>query len=429
MQINKNIKKEPFWWSHAKPNLIDELEWQSTADVVIVGAGYTGLSAALYLLNSNLKVIIIDSEIAGYGASSRNGGITSGKIKPRFRELESKFGKELSKQIIKEGEIARQDLYNFIKKEKINCDLKINGMFIGATSNNGFENQKKENDFNYKFIGEENTIIEKKDVSNFICSNKYVGGIFDEKIGSIHPSKLVLSMIKLVKNNNGYIFNNTKFKNSEKKGGFFHISTSQGLIKANHLIIATNAYTDKNLPWLRKRLIPVISEMISTSEIGNNRVNSLMPKLSSFGEALNLFYYFRPSPDGKRILIGGRRVRYYNEDPTKKLRDGLFKIFPELNSIEISNHWYGYVTFPIDQIPKLVMHKGIIYAAGYCGSGTVWSRWFGKKAAEIILNFEQKSVFYNIPFKKIPFYNGKPWFIPIAMEYFKIQDWWINSRE
>ena len=429
MKTDQKKFNEPYWWSQAKPELIDELEWQTTSDVLIVGAGYTGLSAALTLLKSGLKVIIIDSELPGYGASSRNGGITSGKIKPSFKELVSKFGLDLSKKMIKEGEVARQDLYDFIRKEKIDCDLKINGMFTGAISKKGFENQKKEVGFNLETLGIENTIVEEKDVSNFICSKKYIGGIFDKKIGSIHPAKLVLSMINMVRKNGGFIFNKTYFKNSEKKGTLFHIVTNRGLVRSKHLIIATNAYTDKNLPWLRKKLIPVISEMISTSEIGNNRVNSLMPKLSTFGEALNLFHYFRPSPDGKRILIGGRRIRYNNKDKTKKLMNGLLEIFPELKEVEISNHWYGYVTFPFDQIPKLVMYNGIIYAAGYCGSGTVWSRWFGKKAAEIILNFEQRSAFYNIPFKKIPFYNGYPWFVPIAIEYFKFQDWWINSKE
>ena len=429
MQKNLKIKNEPYWWSDAKPDFIDQVEWSSNADVLIVGAGYTGLSAALTLLDSGLKVIIIDKEIAGFGASSRNGGITSGKIKPSIRELKSKFGLDLSKQIVEEGNLARKDLYDFIKKEKIDCDLKINGMFVGATSKKGLENQKKETDFNFRSIGIENKIIEKKDVPDFIESNKYVGGIFDKRIGSIHPAKLVKSMIHLVQKKGGLIFDKTTFKKSERNGKKFYIWTNKGLVKSNHLIIATNAYTDKNIPWLRKKLIPVISEMISTCEIGNNRVNSLMPKLTTFGEALNLFYYFRPSPDGKRILIGGRRVRYNNENPTKKLKSGLLEIFPGLNDIEISNHWYGFVTFPVDQLPKLVMHEGIIYAAGYCGSGTVWSRWFGKKAAEIILNFEQKSAFYNIPFRKIPFYNGYPWFVPVAIKYFKMQDWWINSRE
>ena len=429
MQKTLKIKNEPYWWSDAKPEFVAQEEWPSNADVVIVGAGYTGLSAALTLLDSGLKVIIIDKEIAGFGASSRNGGITSGKIKPSIRELKAKFGLDLSKQIVEEGNLARKDLYNFIKKEKIDCDLKINGMFVGATSKKGLENQKKESDFNFRTIGIENKIIEKKDVPDFIESNKYVGGIFDDKIGSIHPAKLVKSMIHLVLKKGGLIFDKTTFKKSERNGKKFNILTNKGLVKSNHLIIATNAYTDKNIPWLRKKLIPVISEMISTCEIGNNRVNSLMPKLTTFGESLNLFYYFRPSPDGKRILIGGRRVRYNNENPTKKLKSGLLEIFPGLNDIEISNHWYGFVTFPVDQIPKLVMHEGIIYAAGYCGSGTVWSRWFGKKAAEIILNFEQKSAFYNIPFRKIPFYNGYPWFVPVAIKYFKMQDWWINSRE
>lgn len=429
MQKNLKIKNEPYWWSDAKPDFIDQVEWSSNADVLIVGAGYTGLSAALTLLDSGLKVIIIDKEIAGFGASSRNGGITSGKIKPSIRELKGKFGLDLSKQIVEEGNLARKDLYDFIKKEKIDCDLKINGMFVGATSKKGLENQKKETDFNFRSIGIENKIIEKKDVPDFIESNKYVGGIFDKRIGSIHPAKLVKSMIHLVQKKGGLIFDKTTFKKSERNGKKFYIWTNKGLVKSNHLIIATNAYTDKNIPWLRKKLIPVISEMISTCEIGNNRVNSLMPKLTTFGEALNLFYYFRPSPDGKRILIGGRRVRYNNENPTKKLKSGLLEIFPGLNDIEISNHWYGFVTFPVDQIPKLVMHEGIIYAAGYCGSGTVWARWFGKKAAEIILNFETKSAFYNIPFRKIPFYNGYPWFVPVAIKYFKMQDWWINSRE
>ena len=95
----------------------------------------------------------------------------------------------------------------------------------------------------------------------------------------------------------------------------------------------------------------------------------------------------------------------------------------------ISNHWHGFVTFPFDQLPKLVIHNKIIYAAGYCGSGTVWARWMGKKAAEIVLNLESESAFFNIPFKKMPFYNGNPWFLPIAIEYYKVQDWWLNSRK
>ena len=429
MEPDKNLKYEPYWWLHAKPNLMQDRDWQSNADIVIVGSGYTGLSAALTLLESNLKVVIIESEIPGFGASSRNGGITSGKIKPSFTNLKNRFGLEKAKLLIEEGTRARNDLYDFIKNENIECEFKNNGMFIGATSQKGFDKQKREAGELYELIGSETDVVEKQDLKKFINSPKYLGGTFDKDIGSIHPAKLLSSMVKLVLKRKGYIFSKAKFLGSERRNGSFNITTERGSIIAKHLIIATNAYTDKNLPWLRKRLVPVISEMISTNSIGENRVKSLMPKLCTFAEALNVFYYFRPSPDGTRILIGGRRVRYGDESPTKKLVNGLLDIFPDLKDTNISNHWYGYVTFPFDQLPKLVMHDGIIYAAGYCGSGTVWARWMGKKAAEIVLNLEGKSAFYNIPFKKMPFYNGYPWFVPIAIEYYKIKDWWINSRK
>ena len=429
MKPNQHITYEPYWWAHAKPFLIKEKDWQSKADAVIVGSGYTGLSAALTLLDANLKVVIIDSEMPGYGASSRNGGITSGKIKPSLRVLTKRFGSKLAKLLIKEGNTARQDLYNFIKNENIECDLENNGMLVGATSQKAFDNQKREAEELFESVGSKTDIVEKQDIQNFINSPKYIGGSFDKDIGSIHPAKLVSSMTKLVSKKNGYIFSKAKFLGSEKQNRLFKVSTERGKIIAKHLIIATNAYTDKNIPWLRKRLVPVISEMIATDPIGENRVKSLMPKLNTFGEALNVFYYFRPSPDHTRILIGGRRVRFGNENRSSKLNNGLFGIFPDLKGTLISNHWHGYVTFPFDQLPKLVMHDGIIHAAGYCGSGTVWARWMGKKAAEIILNLESKSAFYNIPFKKIPFYNGHPWFLPVAIEYYKIQDWWVNSRE
>ena len=198
MKPNQHITYEPYWWAHAKPFLIKEKDWQSKADAVIVGSGYTGLSAALTLLDANLKVVIIDSEMPGYGASSRNGGITSGKIKPSLRVLTKRFGSKLAKLLIKEGNTARQDLYNFIKNENIECDLENNGMLVGATSQKAFDNQKREAEELFESVGSKTDIVEKQDIQNFINSPKYIGGSFDKDIGSIHPAKLVSSMTKLV---------------------------------------------------------------------------------------------------------------------------------------------------------------------------------------------------------------------------------------
>ena len=100
MKPEKDIKYEPYWWLHAKPHLKEHRDWQSNADVVIIGSGYTGLSAALTLLDKKLKVVLIDSQLPGYGASSRNGGITSGSIKPSFKVLKKRFGLEKAKKMM-----------------------------------------------------------------------------------------------------------------------------------------------------------------------------------------------------------------------------------------------------------------------------------------------------------------------------------------
>jgi glycine/D-amino acid oxidase-like deaminating enzyme len=212
----------------------------------------------------------------------------------------------------------------------------------------------------------------------------------------------------------------------------FRVETSRGIIHAGHVISATNAYTDDGQPWLRRRLVPVISEMIATEELSENMVRSLMPGLNMYGEALQLGYYYRPSPDGKRILLGGRRMSPNPAKARKRLVEGLTSIFPQLADIAITNHWFGFVAFPFDQLPKLTVNDGVIYPSGYCGSGTVWARWLGQKAAHMVLaDLDEsafpacafpESTFRGVPFRTMPFYSGDPWFLPLAMGLYAVQD-------
>ena len=104
--------------------------------------------------------------------------------------------------------------------------------------------------------------------------------------------------------------------------------------------------------------MPVISEMIATENIGENMVRSLMPSLSMHSELLELGFYFRPAPDRKRILLGGRRLNSNPSMARRRLKDGLISIFPQLKEIGLSHHWFGFVAFPFDQLPKLVVHDG-----------------------------------------------------------------------
>ena len=283
-----------------------------------------------------------------------------------------------------------------------------------------------------KLLDIDATVYDQTSLPDYIDTSRYCGGMMRDDIGGIHPAKLLAGMCQIARATSVKIVTQTKMTGVSQQSTSsptpkFRVETSRGIIHAGHVISATNAYTDDGQPWLRRRLVPVISEMIATEELGENMVRSLMPGLNMYGEALQLGHYYRPSPDGKRILLGGRRMSPNPAKARKKLVDGLTSIFPQLADITITNHWFGFVAFPFDQLPKLTVHDGVIYPSGYCGSGTVWARWLGQKAAHMVLadldgNAFQGSAFQGVPFRTMPFYSGDPWFLPLAMGLYAIQD-------
>jgi glycine/D-amino acid oxidase-like deaminating enzyme len=422
-----NISSDPYWWNAAPPQDFQIESWPNQVDVVIIGGGYTGFGAAITLARAGLDVVIIERDQIGSGASTRNGGITSGNIRLSFDKLSKRFGKEKAIAFYREAKTARADLFNFINTEEIDCDLQSCGRLVGALRPESLEGMKREADKLDKLLDIESTIYDQANLPNCIDTPRYCGGVLRDDISGIHPAKLLAGMCKVARAELVKISTQTKVLSvsQDKQASTdqnFCVETTRGTIRAGHVISATNAYTDSSQPWLRRRLVPVISEMIATEELGENMVRSLMPGMNMYSEALQLGHYYRPSPDGKRVLLGGRRM---SADPVKarnRLVKGLTSIFPQLSDASISNHWFGFVAFPFDQLPKLAVHDGVFYPSGFCGSGTVWARWLGQKAALMVLNDLNGSEFQNIPFRTMPFYSGDPWFLPLAMNFYAFQD-------
>ena len=165
--------------------------------------------------------------------------------------------------------------------------------------------------------------------------------------------------------------------------------------------------------------------MIATVPLSSNLMGQLMPKGVMCGETRRLHYYYRPSPDGTRILFGGRDGTIAGESPrpTQSLRRALVDIFPELADTELTHSWYGYVAMNRDMIPRIFSRNGVRYATGYCGSGVVWARWAGQKAAQQVLGKpEGTSAFDFRPPPAVPFFNGTSWFMPGVFAWLTFQD-------
>ena len=411
-----------YWWQERPPTPAPPAIWQDNAEIIIVGCGFTGLSAALTLARAGKQVVVLEKGLIGEGASTRNGGITSGNIRLSATQLKRRFGAERAQQFFDEAVAARADLARFISDEKIECDFQPVGRVVGLTGQFSVDRIKRDNAAFQARYDIDPVFIEKQDMAEYTDSSIYEGGILRPDIGGIHPAKLLHEMKRLALEAGVRLFSETTVLEIRQARSDFLVLTSRGQVRAQHVISATNAYTDRAQPWLRRRLVPVISEMIATEKIGRNRVRSLMPKLTMFGESKQLGYYYRPSPDGERILLGGRRAHNDRDRARRHLQGALATIFPALDDVNVEAHWQGFVAFPFDQLPKLVVRDGIIYPTGFCGSGTVWARWLGQKAALMILGRDGESVFSNLPLRTMPFYTGDPWFMPLAMSYYKLRD-------
>ena len=171
--------------------------------------------------------------------------------------------------------------------------------------------------------------------------------------------------------------------------------------------------------------MPIPSQIIATGPIDPAVMDRLMPKRRMLGETRNLYHYYRPSPDGTRIVFGGR-AGADTDDPIEKmrhLRRNLVELFPELSDVEITHSWWGYTGYTFDFMPKLARHEGVHYAAGFCGSGVVWARWIGTKVAQRILGDPSaNTVFGEFDFQTRPLYWGKPWFLPMVVAWYGMRD-------
>lgn len=422
MMMKDENTENCYWWQDAPPQSAPSSPWQDRADIVVVGCGYTGLTAALFLARAGRQVIILEKGLIGEGASTRNGGITSGNIRFSETELARRFGPDKARAFSDEAVAARNDFTDFIGREKLACDYQPAGRIVGIDGRINEEALRRDRKTYKSRYNIESALLKGADLAEHIVSEKYIAGIWRPDIGGIHPAKLLHELVRLVQEEKVIIYSQTPVRGIVRTGTSFRVETKWGPVMASHVIGATNGYTDQALPWLRRRLIPVVSEMIATEKLGSEQVRALMPGLNMFGEARQLGYYYRPSPDQQRILLGGRRMDKNPKKAKSRLHQALIGIFPDLGAVNIEYYWRGNVVFPFDQIPKLAIHDGIIYPTGFCGSGTIWAYWLGQKAALMILGEEGNSVFANMVMRSMPLYTGRPWFLPLSMVYFRLRD-------
>lgn len=214
------------------------------------------------------RVLIVEKDKNGAGASTRNGGITSGNLRYSLDQLSKKFGLEKAAKFYLEAHVDRQDLLSFITEEHIDCDLQRCGRFVVATHPRTLVAMQREVDNLSTITGVVPVIYDKSGLADHIESDKYCGGVWRNDVSGIHPAKLVAGMHKVAMTAGARVFTGVAVslvrRRESSADACFIVDTNKGQINAGHVITATNSYTDPSMPWLRRQLVPVISEMIAT---------------------------------------------------------------------------------------------------------------------------------------------------------------------
>jgi glycine/D-amino acid oxidase-like deaminating enzyme len=419
------IRSDPYWWEAAPPATLPREPVRAKSDVVIVGAGYTGLSAAITLARAGRSVQVFDKMRPAEGASTRNGGIASGNLRPSFDELARKFGEFTARALLLEAKAAREDLAEFIAREGIDCEFAVTGRFAGASTAGDYERLAREADMLTARTGIVAYAVPKAEQRTYLGTDYYHGGSVRMDIGGLHPAKLHAGMLRVAQAAGAIVHGETAVLGFRGDGLDYEVETARGRVHARHVIAGTNGYTDRSDSWLRRRMVPVRSRIIATAPLSDNLMRQLMPKRMMLSETRKLHYYYRPSPDGRRILFGGRDGTIAGDPtwPTDHLRQALIDIFPEIEDVALSHSWFGHVAMNRDMIPRIFSRQGVRYAAGYCGSGVVWARWAGQKAARQILGEDAGASALDMrPPAAVPFYNGTPWFMPGVFAWLTWQD-------
>ncbi|MDH0894850.1 MULTISPECIES: FAD-binding oxidoreductase [unclassified Pseudomonas] len=400
------------------------LQGETETDVCIIGAGYTGLSTALFLLENGFKVTIVEAAKVGFGASGRNGGQIvnsySRDIDVIERTVGAKQAQLLGQMAFEGGRIIRERIAQY----GIQCDLKDGGVFAANTPKHmkHLESQKK---LWERYGHTQLELLDAKRIREVVDTDSYVGGMLDMSGGHIHPLNLALGEAAAVESLGGVIHEQSPAIRIER-GANPVVHTPGGRVKAKFVVVAGNAYLGNLLPELASKSMPCGTQVITTEPLSDELARSLLPQDYCVEDCNYLLDYYRLSGD-KRLIYGGG-VIYGARDPADVeaiIRPKMLKTFPQLKDVKIDFAWTGNFLLTLSRLPQVGrIGDNIYYSQGCSGHGVTYTHVAGKALAEALRGqAERFDAFANLP--HYPFPGGRLFRVPFTA----LGAWYYSLRD
>ncbi len=425
-----DFKDTPYWWEAAPPTKVEPRTPPTRVDVAIVGAGITGLNAAIELVRAGRSVVALDADDLGHGASTRNSGYVGRTLKHGFSELLRTYGTAYAVAAYREMQAAFDAVAERVRQEQIECGFKVCGRLILTKAQRQYDDLEQEWALRKKHLGSEFAMLSRKQVRDEIASDLYCGGALIPDLASIHPGLYHRGLLDRARAAGAELIGGTRVERIARiDGGGFELTTPQGTTRARDVLVATNGYTDGLLPWLRRRLIPFDAYMIATEPLSPALMSKLLPTDRTYIDHVHDVTSIRRSPDGTRILFLWRTGPSPMGARAKgaQLLQDLIQIVPEAAGLKLTHSWTGRCALTRDLWPHVATHEGIHFAGGYCFAGVPMGTYLGQKAAQRILgSAEGKTIFGDRSFATVPLVSGSPWLARQIMGWYRLEDRWAS---
>jgi glycine/D-amino acid oxidase-like deaminating enzyme len=419
--LSDTYRETPLWWDDATLPSVPETPLPETADVVVVGAGFTGLTAAARVGAHGKRVVIVDSGALGEGASGRNAGMIHAGVRRDLDTLERRYG--AAGRALHDASV---DAYAFVARtaaaEAPDAAYAQCGWLHLAHRRSRMRDLRRDESERRRRLGEATVVLESAALEQETPCRGFHGGMLTDNGASIHPVRYLAGLVRAALGGGATLHQHTRITSIEQAGAGSVVNTTRGAIRTGDVLVATNGYTDAAAPWARRRIIPIGSYIIATEPLGDVRAADVSPMRRMMSDTRNFLHYWRLSPDG-RLLFGGRTS--FAPVSVHTARDRLYAamiaMYPQLAGVRVTHAWSGNVGFTFDQLPHLTRVRGITYAMGYCGSGVALASWMGTLAGEWIAGGAQPA-FSGLRFPQMPGYRGHPWFLPLVGVYYSLRD-------
>ncbi|WP_421358823.1 NAD(P)/FAD-dependent oxidoreductase [Agrobacterium rosae] len=365
-----------------KPPVTSSLEGQERADVVVVGGGFTGLSAALHLSERGIKVIVLEGKEIGFGGAGRNVGLINGGMWVMPKELPDVLGPVYGERLLDLLGNAPFLVREIIEKHQIECQLEKNGTLHCAVGEKGLA-EIRERCAQWAARGAPVRVLDAQETADRVGSSAYSGALLDERAGTLQPLAYVRGLAHAAQTAGATIYTSSPVIDSQPDGEGWAVKTAKGSVRADWVIVATEAYSTG--PWkiMRDEQVYLPYFNVATKPLGDNVRKTILPNREGCWDTNEILSSFRMDQAGRLVFgsVGALRNTGANVHPAWAKR-AMKRLFPQLGEIEFECEWYGQIGMTDDSVPRFhKFAKNVVGFCGYNGRGIAPGTVFGKTLA------------------------------------------------